>query len=105
MKNKGTFQEILLFTDTAFAAKEWALKNGKENKLTQKQKLEDACWSGMIPEILPEISEVAYDRKLILWQVNAANSFLDLRFSYQPEVVESETSINPYMFLETMIEN
>ena len=105
MKNRGTFQEILLFTNTAFSAREWAVKDGSKEKLSQKQKLEDACWSGIIPEILPEISEVAYDKKLILWQVNAASSFLDLRFSYEPEAVEGETSINPYLFLETMNEN
>ncbi len=105
MKNKGTFQEILLFTNTAFAAREWAVKDGAGKDLTQKQKLEDACWNGIIPELLPEISEVAYDKKLILWQVNSAANFLDLRFSYEPEAVEAGSSINPYLFAETMHEN
>ncbi len=102
MKTITTQQEILLFTDTRFSSRQWTGKEGiqAEKKLTPKEQLEEACWNGLIWQILPEICEKPNDTSLTLWQINVANSFLDLRFSEFPIEVEKAFSVDPYNFLE-----
>ena len=102
MKTKSTQQEILLFINTRFTSRQWSEKEdtGKEDKLSPKEKLEEACWNGLISEILPEICEKPNDVSLTLWEINIANSFFDLKFSEFPKDVEKEFSVDPYRFLE-----
>ena len=102
METKSTQQEILLFINTRFTSRQWSEKDdiGKESKLSPKEKLEEACWNGLISEILPEICEKPNDISLTLWEINVANSFFDLKFSEYPKDVEKEFSVDPYMFLE-----
>lgn len=102
METKSTQQEILLFTNTRFSSRQWLEKDesGKEDKLSPKEKLEEACWNGLIWEILPEICEKPNDISLTLWEINVANSFFDLKFSDYPKDVEKEFSVDPYKFLQ-----
>lgn len=56
MKARSTQQEILLLTGTKFSEREWAEKLVEDkNKLSATDKLEDACWNGLLDEMLPEI--------------------------------------------------
>ncbi|MEJ7625938.1 MAG: hypothetical protein WKF35_03660 [Ferruginibacter sp.] len=102
METKSTQQEILLFTNTRFSSRQWTGKEDplKENNLSSKEKLEEACWNGLIWKILPEICEKTNETTLTLWEINVANSFFDLKFSEFPKDVENEYSIDPYKFLE-----
>ncbi|MEP6674154.1 MAG: hypothetical protein ABJA78_03340 [Ferruginibacter sp.] len=102
METNFTNQEILIFTNTSFSSGDWCKKEEKENqkKLSQKEKLTEACWNGMITELLPEICEQTFDKSISLWKINEGDSFLDLRFSKLPVMIEDECSLNPYVFME-----
>ena len=55
MKNNSMLNEILIMTNTNFSAREWLQKNEVENKCRlEKEKLKQACWDGLVPELLPE---------------------------------------------------
>jgi hypothetical protein len=102
MKANSTQQEILLLTGTTFSTREWAEKdNIRQNYLTEKERLENACWNGLLYEILPEIySNLDGDRKLFLWQIKEGNSFIELDLGEIPEETDKRFSIDPYSFME-----
>lgn len=101
MKTNSTQQEILLLTGTTFSKREWSQKvSGNKNNLTEKEQLEDACWNGLLAEMLPEVylhSEES--KKLFLWQIKQGKSFIDLEIGDIPDEVEKQFSIDPYSFL------
>jgi len=61
MKQNNHNQEILLNSHCSFFKREYAEKlDGKQQKkLSQKEKIAELCWNGLLPSILPEISEAA----------------------------------------------
>ncbi|MDB5198482.1 MAG: hypothetical protein JWO92_445 [Chitinophagaceae bacterium] len=101
MKAQSTQQEILLITGTRFSEREWAEKIVEDkNKLSAIEKLEDACWNGLLDEMLPEIVQKAEDgKKLFLWNVRNCKSFLEIELSDSSPVIERENSIDPYLFV------
>jgi hypothetical protein len=102
METNSTQQEILVFTNTSFSSGDWCKKEAAENekKNSQKEKLMEACWNGMITEMLPEICEQTVDKSISLWKINEGNGFLDLRFAKLPATTEDEWTLNPYVFME-----
>ena len=107
MKTKSTQQEILLMTGTKFSAREWAEKNVEDkNKLSATEQLEDACWNGLLDEMLPElVQKTAEGKKLFLWHVRHCRSFLEIELSESPTVIEREFSIDPYFFVPGILLN
>ena len=107
MKTKFTQQEILLITGTNFSEREWAEKNIEDkNKLSSAEKLEDACWNGLLDEMLPELVEKSADgKKLFLWHIRHGRSFLEIELSESPPVIEREFSIDPYFFVPAILLN
>jgi hypothetical protein len=107
METNSTHQEILLFTGTRFSSRQWAEKddNGKPNSLSQKEQLEEACWNGLLPEMLPELSVYAGGKKLFLWNIREAKSFIELELGEEPLTVVKQFSIDPYVFMETQTLN
>jgi hypothetical protein len=101
MKTQSTQQEILLITGTKFAEREWAEKIVEEkNKLSSTEKLEEACWNGLLDEMLPELTEKTSEgKKLFLWHIRHCKSFLELELSEAPTVIDREFSIDPYFFV------
>jgi hypothetical protein len=101
MKAQSTQQEILLMTGTKFSEREWAEKIVDEkNKLSATEKLEDACWNGLLDEMLPEVIEkTAEGKKLFLWHIRNCNSFLEIELGESSPVIEREFSIDPYFFI------
>ena len=57
MKTNYTQQEILLLTGTSFSLQEFSETTDglNYNHLTEKEKLEVACWNGLLPVMLPEV--------------------------------------------------
>jgi hypothetical protein len=90
-------------TGTKFAAREWAEKNADvKNQLSAAEKLEEACWNGLLPEMLPELMEKDQEgKKLFLWHVRSCNSFIEINLSETSPIIESEFSIDPYYFMAT----
>ena len=102
MKKKSTQQEILLLTGTGFSTRQWCKndENGKSEKLTDIEMLEEACWSGLIQELLPEIYNVGRaGEKMYLWYVRRISSFLELELGNFPYKIDQYYSINPYSFI------
>ena len=94
MDTKIICQEILITPDSHFFTREFDEVNGIRNKqLSRKQILAEACWNGLLklslPEILPELE---------LININEGDRVLDLRFGAYGHHLETEYSINPYLF-------
>ena len=104
MKTGSTQQEILLITGSNFSARELAEKKVEEKQsLTAEEKLEDACWNGLLNDMLPElVQKTETGKPLYLWHVRHCRSFLELELSETPTVIEREFSIDPYFFLPAL---
>jgi hypothetical protein len=100
MKTHPVQQEVLLMTGTTFSASQWFKKEDAAN-LTEKDQLEEACWNGLVQEMLPELSvHAGNDKQLYIWQVRMSSSFIELDLGEYPAVKDSYFSINPYIFSE-----
>ena len=93
-------QEILLLTGTTFSQGQLCENDAKDdsNHLSESEKLEEACWTGLLDELLPEIIT---NKKLPLWQIGDSAFSLQIELSEYPSE-EKQLSINPYYFLRTM---
>jgi hypothetical protein len=101
MKTTST-QEILLLTGTNFSSRHSFEKNDNANNLTEREQLEEACWNGLLKEMLPEICESNIN-KLYMWQVWKTNSFIEIELAEVPEEKDNYYSIDPYSFLPEYI--
>lgn len=95
-------KEILLVANAGFFSRNWVKKNEDEadKRFTQKEKLIDACWNGLVPEILPECFDKTNDNALTLCDISDTTSFIELEFWDFDLEKENEFSINPYLFME-----
>lgn len=104
MKNNATQQEVLLMTATGFASRQYSEKDstGYSNMQPAIEILKEACWNGLIKEMLPELFQVNKDiaGTLFLWQVREANQFVALEMGEYPTGVDKYWSIDPYRFME-----
>jgi hypothetical protein len=100
MKRNYIQQEILLITGTTFSTRQYCEKDpGKQTNLTEKEYLEEACWNGLLHEMIPEICEQPEgNKKLYLWQIKEGNSFIELELGEMPEEKDNHFSIDPYSF-------
>jgi hypothetical protein len=101
MKTNYIQQEILLITGTTFSTSQYCEKDPiKQNNLTEKEYLEEACWNGLLQEMIPEICEKPEgNKKLFLWQIKEGNSFIELELGELPEKKDNYFSIDPYSFI------
>ncbi len=102
MKTVTAQQEILLMTGTSFSSRNWCEKETSEDgkNISPEDMLKEACWNGLLPEMLPEICSTSTgDKKLFLWEIIEAASFIDLVLGEVPGETEKYFSINPYSFL------
>ena len=103
MKPNSTQQEVLLMTSTNFTNSQWCAKDddNQTNHPTEKEQLIEACWNGLLQELLPEICDQADgDKKLYLWQITEAEAFIELELGELPMEKDNYFSINPYSFLQ-----
>jgi hypothetical protein len=107
MEQNFTQQEVLLNTDTQFAHRQWADKDASGSaNLSAIEKLEKACWDGLVKELIPELDiTLNSQKKLWLWQVHETRSFLALDFFEYPGPKEAEVSIDPYLFMNEYRKN
>ena len=107
MEPKNIQQEILLNTDTHFANRQWADKEtGESSRLNAIEQLEKACWDGLVKELIPELDiTLQTKKKLWLWQVHETRSFLALDFYEYPGPKGNADSIDPNLFLQSIILN
>ncbi len=88
-------------TGTTFSARQWCEKEaGKQNNLTEKEQLTEACWNGLLQEMLPGIWEQTEEnKKLFLWDIKEGKSFIELELGEIPEEKDKHFSIDPYSFM------
>jgi hypothetical protein len=98
-------QEILLMTGTHFTSMQCWQRNNPENDhdYSESDQLQDACWNGLLKEMLPEIYEG--NKNLCLWQIRENKSCLNIELGELPLELESYFSIDPYTFLAEQSEN
>jgi hypothetical protein len=108
MKQNQIQQQILLMLGTSFLSRECLEKDDCSNKnhLTEKEKLEQACWNGLLHEMLPEIVEQTEDgEKLYLYQIKTVTHFFELELGQSHEQSEAQFSLDPYRFLAIKCRN
>jgi hypothetical protein len=100
MKTDILQQEILLLTGTTFSQRQLCENDTKDDSknLSASEKLEEACWTGLLDELLPEIIA---NKKLHIWQIGDTEFSLQIELSEYPSG-EKQFSINPYYFLRTI---
>jgi hypothetical protein len=89
-------------TGTTFASGNLAEKKDPRNpdRLTEEERLEEACWNGLLESMLPEISaRPANAGILYLWQIKATPCFLELGLGEAPAEIDKHFSITPHSFL------
>jgi len=102
MGQTSTQREILLMTGTSFTSRQWNIKDESpdKNNKSEKERLEEACWFGVVKEILPELfHQSANEGKAFLWQIMEGKSFLELDMGEAPFEKDTFFSIDPYSFL------
>jgi len=107
MKPNFTSQEILLVTGTTFSSRQYSKndENGKTSNSNQEEMLQEACWNGLIGEMLPEISINDPKDPLYLWKLHVGRSFIELELGKMPEAFEHYFSINPYYLSRVQCDN
>src|SRR5258708_2544500 len=106
MKPQTITQEILLFTDTSFAKRELCESDNpilNETKNSVADKLEKACWSGLLFEMLPGIFNKNEQKNMYVWKVNQAEQFIHVTLGSTSGSPEYETSIDHYFFLPLIV--
>lgn len=102
MKPKATQMEVMLLTGTSFSSKQIIdkMEDNRKNGLSEKEMLSEACWNGMLPDVLPELcQQIPEGKKIYLWEIQEAESFIELELGELNEERDRDTSINPYMFI------
>jgi hypothetical protein len=101
MKTETIQQELLLVTTSTFFKKQWCVKNASEsNYQSNAEHLEEACWNGILDELLPEVMEKSSTgKKLFLWNIRNGQSLLQVEMSESAVMIEKEFSIDPLLFL------
>ncbi|HTQ29096.1 MAG TPA: hypothetical protein VMI35_13250 [Puia sp.] len=102
MEQHTTQKEILLMTGTSFSARNHADKTDAERKtsMSDREQLEEACWNGLLQDMLPEVFEQT-EKKLYLWQIREADAFIELELADAPVIKYDQFSLDPYSFLAT----
>lgn len=108
MGKYSVHQEVLLITGTSFVTEELCKKDetSYDRHLFDNERLEEACWNGLLQERLPEIFLEASDGGvLFLWHIKEAAAFLVLDLGEAPADMDSHFSLVPYSFISTQIHN
>ena len=103
MKQQHIHQELLVFTTTSLSRKVLCETNNndKNENTSLAEKLEQACWDGLLHEMFPEIiaSDSISSPKMFIWGIYPGKSYLHIDFADTPGDTEAVLSVDPYLFL------
>ena len=109
MKQQHIHQELLVFTTTSLSRKVLCETNNNDgNKdMSLAEKLEQACWDGLLNEMFPEIigSGSTLSPKMFIWGIFPGKSYLHIDLADTPGVVDFVRSVDPYLFLPGLNSN
>jgi len=103
MAKLPTQQEIIIVNGTQFANRQYCEQNNTSNNnyLSQHEKLKEACWNGLLKDMMPELFfNFTPDVKLFLWQMRECENIITLEMSENPIELDYYASIDPYCFME-----
>ncbi len=100
MKEKYIQQEIIFFINNKFSHNLLCEKNESKEKppASAKEQMVEACWNGLLGQLLPEISIKVENKPLTIWEVQEAENSIVLQLGTLT-VVDPQNAINPYCFL------
>jgi hypothetical protein len=106
MNPQNINQEILFFTNTSFASRELCnvdTENSEGGFMSTHERLEKACWDGMLGEMLPDLAGAGHSKEAgLIWKIIAADNFLCINMGAYNEPVTDESSIDPYCFISSL---
>jgi len=104
MPKKSQLQEIIIVSNSKFTNRQYIETNStsKKNQLqTTGDTLKQACWNGLLKEMLPELFiNNSSSSQLFLWQMRECKNVFTLELAESPCDLEFLTSIDPYCFME-----
>ncbi len=102
MEKHTVTQEILLITASSFAQKDLCDKDSENNSIPSRssEKLEEACWNGLLDELLTNSPQTRKYGKLFIWTIHVSQAFLCVELAQSPEGIEAAFSLDPHMFLK-----
>lgn len=103
MPTPATQQEIILVSGSRFANRQYIEKDTTDNQQNQsrEEKFREACWNGILKEILPEIFLLSGNQPgMYMWQMREAQFILAMEMAAVPTDIDLYLSIDPYYFLE-----
>jgi len=101
MEEQTTQQEVLLLTGTKFSARQHIENqdNTYSRRLNEYEQLEEACWNGLLPVMLPEICAGSIQNKpVFIWKIREGNAFLEVEMGDIPRDLEAYYSLDPYAY-------
>lgn len=108
MKNNNSQLEILLVASTSLTRREMCEKEAPEENsaLSVEEQLEQACWDGLLYNLLPEIMQSPIPcRKYFIWHIRQGQSLLQIQLSDSAILMETQDSIDPWLFLSAASNN
>src|ERR1700756_1387134 len=103
MKNQIRQQEILLAFSSSFLSKIYFEKcNAASSDIyIEWEKIEEACWNGLLEEVLPEVfTKNTSDRPIYIWEIREYNSIMEIEMGEYPSNKDNYLSIDPYKFIK-----
>jgi hypothetical protein len=101
MKPTNANQEIMLLAGTRFFTREFnpTGRYKKPNINSQADELEQACWAGLLLEMLPELSTFFSTSRAFIWDIHSTEHFVLINQGTEPRQVETAFSIDPHCFV------
>lgn len=101
MEDQSTQQEVILLTGTSFSARQGieAEETADSKNLDENAQLEQACWNGMLPAMLPEICGNSLSEKPVyIWKIREGSGFLEVEIGDSPRDIDAYFSLDPYAY-------
>jgi hypothetical protein len=90
-------QEVLIFKNTTLSQKALCRKNSSNKNNSAIEDLEEACWDGLLNELVPEMMPSTRNIKMVIWGVYAGAFYLLIDLANSPGNTESIFSIDPIL--------
>jgi hypothetical protein len=97
-------QEVLLLTGTSFSARQRIENEEARNSraIDENEQLEEACWNGLLPVMLPEIfADILSNKPVYIWKIREGAAFLEVEISDIPRDLDAYYSLDPYAYAIT----
>jgi hypothetical protein len=102
MNNENKQQEILFVTSTTLCQRELHQKDPIDQRgyYSEEDRLEEACWNGMLDELIPEVMQRSgFGKKLVLWNIHRGPSLLHIQLCESEVSIENRFSLDAHLFL------